>query len=108
MWWNIFNGLHAVMGYRTEMWINDQITSPFGLAVGLGAPVISAWLNAIASDNSYGAGDTIYQDGNFIPSKWEPMGRASAVAVCGHVDDTANDVAPFERPTCLTELWFNN
>lgn len=108
VWWNIFNGLHAVMGYRTEMWINDQITSPFGLSIGLGAPVISAWMNAIASDNSYGTGDTIYQDGNFNPNKWEPMGRASAVAVCGHVDDTANDVAPLERPTCLTELWFNN
>lgn len=108
VWWNIFNGLHAVLGYRTEMWINDGVTGPFGLSIGLGASVVSAWLNAVVSDDSYGAGDATYLDDNFNPNKSEPMGRASAIAICGHGDDTASDIAPLGQATCLTEWWFNN
>src|SRR5207253_3255918 len=29
-WWNIFNGLHAVVGYRTHMWIGDSVMPEFG------------------------------------------------------------------------------
>ena len=108
VWWNVFNGLHAVLGYRTEMWIGDGVTSPFALAIGLGAPMVPAWLQAVVSDDSYGADDATYLDDNFNPKKIEPMGRASAVAVCGHGDDTATDVEPLGRATCLTEWWFNN
>jgi len=108
VWWNIFNGLHAVLGYRTEMWINDGVTSPFAMSIGLGAPIVSAWLNAIVSDDSYGANDATYLDDNFNPKKLEPMGRASAIAVCGHSDDTATDVEKLGRANCLTEWWFNN
>lgn len=105
IWWNIFNGLHAVIGYRTDMWINDGVTGPFGFFVGLGAALVPAWLNEVASNDSYDDGDT-YHDGN--RNMDEPMGRASAVAVCGHSDDTANDLAPLGRPGCLTEWWFDN
>jgi hypothetical protein len=105
VWWNIFNGLHAVVGYRTEMWIDDDVTGPFGFFIGLGAPVVPAWLSEVAGNDSYDDGDT-YHDGNRDID--EPMGRASAVVVCGHTDDTAADVAPLPRPNCLTEWWFNN
>lgn len=105
MWWNIFNGLHAVLGYRTEMWIDDDVTGPFGLCIGLGAPVVSAWLNEVAGNDSYDDGDT-YHDGN--RNMDEPMGRASAIAVCGHGDDTANDVGSLGPADCLTEWWFEN
>jgi|HubBroStandDraft_1064217.scaffolds.fasta_scaffold00199_16 hypothetical protein len=106
VWWNIFNGLRAVVGYRTEMWINDGVTSPFGLAVGLGMPVISAWFTSIASNSNYGANDATYFDQDRQIT--EPMGRASAIAVCGHGDDTANDIASIGPADCLTEWWFNN
>jgi len=105
IWWNIFNGLHAVVGYRTDMWIDDDVTGPFGFFVSLGASFVPAWLNEVASNDSYDDGDT-YHDGN--RNMDEPMGRASAVAVCGHSDDTANELAPLGRPDCLTEWWFNN
>jgi Family of unknown function (DUF6345) len=106
VWWNIFQGMHAALGYRTEMWINDGVTSPFGLLLGLGAPVISAWFNSITSNDLYGANDTTYVDDNRHIS--EPMGRASAIAVCGHGDDTANDIGSLGPASCLTEWWFNN
>jgi hypothetical protein len=105
VWWNIFNGLHAVVGYRTEMWIDDDVTGPFGLFIGLGAPVVSAWLNEVASNDSYDDGAT-YHDGNRGID--EPMGRASAVAVCGHSDDIVSQVGSLGRPGCLTEWWFDN
>jgi hypothetical protein len=106
VWWNIFNGMHAAVGYRTEMWINDGVTSAFGLSMGLGAPVISAWFNSIASNSNYGANDATYLDDN--RGIIEPMGRASAIAVCGHGDDTASDIASLGPADCLTEWWFNN
>ena len=105
VWWNIFKGLHAVTGYRTEMWINDGATSPFGLSIGLGAPFVSAWLNAVSSDDSYDDGSTYFDDNRDI---WEPMGRASAIAVCGHGDDNVTNLGSLGAATCLTEWWFGN
>ena len=50
VWWNTFQGLHAALAYRTEMWINDEVTFRFAFFAGLGAPV-----------NVYGhADDTIF------------------------------------------------
>jgi hypothetical protein len=105
VWWNIFQGIHAVAGYRTEMWINDGATGPFGFSIGFGAPVVSAWLNSVASDDAYDDGAT-YFDGN--RNITEPMGRASAIAVCGHGDDTVNNLGSLGPANCLTEWWFNN
>jgi hypothetical protein len=105
VWWNIFQGIHAVVGYRTDMFIDDGVTYPFGFWIGLGAPVVSSWLNAVMSDDSYGPG-VVYYDGN--RQMIEPMGRASAVAVYGHVDDTVNDLGSLGPAECLTEWWFDN
>ena len=106
VWWNIFQGMHAAVGYRTEMWIDDGVTSPFGLLMGLGAPVVSAWFSSIASNDLYGANDQTYFDNHRQIT--EPMGRASAIAVCDHGDDTANDIGSLGPASCLTEWWFNN
>jgi Family of unknown function (DUF6345) len=105
VWWDIFNGLHAVVGYRTEMWIGDHVVGPFGFVISLGAPVVPAWLNDIASDDSYDDGATYYDSNRMIK---EPMGRAAAVAVCGHSDDIVSQVDSLGRADCLTEWWFNN
>jgi hypothetical protein len=105
VWWNIFDGLHAVVGYRTEMWIADGVTGPFGFAIGLGAPIVSTWINEVVTDSAYNPDATYTDDNRNIT---EPMGRPSAVAVCGHSDDTAADVAPIPAATCLTEWWIGN
>src|SRR5262249_53008131 len=98
VWWNIFKGLHAAVGYRTRMYSDDDVTGPFGYDIGLGAPVVSAWLNEVAASDSYDDGD-MYFDGN--RKMKELMGRPSAVAVCRHSDDTASDIGPVGRTTCL-------
>ncbi len=106
IWWDLFKGLHAVVGYRTEMWIEDGVTGPFGRAIGLGAPVVSAWMNAVVTNSNYGATGATYFDTN--RNMTEPMGRASSVSVVGHTDDTAMNVVPLAPANQLYEWWFNN
>jgi hypothetical protein len=106
VWWDIFRGLHSVVGYRTDMWIDDGVPADVGLWVGLGAAVIPAWFLEIATNNLYVVNDAVYQDKN--RGITEPMGRPSSVNVCGHADDTAEDVDGIDDPTCLFEFWFDN
>lgn len=107
VWWTVFNGMHAVLGYRTEMWINDRVTGGFGVAVGFGAAVVPAWLQHVQADDDYHHNpEDMYLDGNRGFN--EPMGRASAVNVYGHSDDTMHNLNNLGRPSTLTEWWFNN
>lgn len=108
VWWSVFNGLHSVMGFRTEMWIDDGVTTPFGQAVGNGVSVVGAWMNAVLNDQTWYAPSTknTYYDGNRKMD--EPMGRASSVSVCGHTDDVVWDVENLGRPGCLFEWWYDN
>jgi len=105
VWWNIFNGIHAVAGYRTEMWIDDDVMGDFGYYIGIGAPFVPTWINEVASNDSYDDGDTYYDSNRNMN---EPMGRASAVVVCGHSDDMVTHVNSLGRASCLTEWWLNN
>ncbi len=49
VWWNLFGGLHSVMGYRTIMYIADGSMAPYGLQLRLGAPAVAAWLGTVIS-----------------------------------------------------------
>jgi hypothetical protein len=109
-WFRIFNGLHAVVGYRTEMWIGDSVIPTFASKIAKGAPFVSTWLQAVHDDTpdyhtSWGA-DQLYHDGNRNID--EPMGRPSAVFVCGHGYDTVLQTQNLGRPRCLREMWYNN
>jgi len=106
VWWNLFRGLHSVVGYRTDMWIDVGVTTDFGFWVGLGAAIVPAWFLELATNNFYGVSDSIYLDTNRLID--EPMGRASSVSVCGHLDDTAHDVKGLGTPCCLFEMWLDN
>jgi hypothetical protein len=104
-WWNVFNGLHAVVGYRTETYLNDGVFGQFGYNIGLGAAVVPAWLNAVVSADCF-QDNPMYCDPN--RSIMEPLGRASAVVVDGHGDDTAYNIDPLGPATELWEFWFCN
>jgi hypothetical protein len=99
-WWRIFNGLHAAIGYRTIMYINDGVIPKFGRFIALGAPVVPTWLQVVHDDPWYQSG-TLGSDG-------QPVGRASAVTVCGHERDTVLQLGNLGRPGCLQEFWYNN
>lgn len=94
-WWNVFQGLHAVMGSRTEMYFDGgAVNQPFGKSIGNGASVISAWFNATLS----------YYPGSNQP----PMDRPSAITVCGHEPDSAFNTSALPAPNCLTNYWQPN
>jgi uncharacterized protein DUF6345 len=94
-WFTVFQGLHAVMGSRTEMYFDGgAVNQPFGQSIGNGASVISSWFNATLS--------------YYPASKQPPMDRPSAVTVCGHEPDSAYDTATLPAPSCLTNYWQPN
>jgi Family of unknown function (DUF6345) len=107
VWWNIFRGMHSVVGYRTLMTICDQVTSLFGKCVGVGAPVVPSWFQAVLNNADYSSPNDI-QDFNDNRKIYEPRGRASSVSVCGHADDAATYVEGLQNPSCLWEYWLNN
>jgi hypothetical protein len=108
-WFPIFNGMHAVVGYRTEMWIADRVMPTFGRSISQKAPFVSSWLQAIhdnTSDYLPNGQPTLYLDNNRHIN--EPMGRPTAVVVCGHEDDTVVQVENLGKPRCLREFWYDN
>ncbi|MBG6055851.1 hypothetical protein IWX81_002279 [Salinibacterium sp. CAN_S4] len=107
-WWKIFNGMRAALGYRTEMWINDEITYTFGRFAGLGAPMVSNWLSTVITDDSYTPVSTYLEDRHHTPGVTQPMGRPSAVTVLGHADDTIFQVSALPRPSVLQQWWYGN
>jgi hypothetical protein len=109
VWWQIFNGLHAVVGYRTVMFIDDDVLGPFGFDIGSGASVVSAWLNEAITASSYqGDPGPKWCDCKHT-NTWVPMGRPSAVVPDGHGDDTAAyDIDPLNPPSVLWEFWIGN
>jgi hypothetical protein len=104
-WWSVFNGLHAVVGYRTEAFIDDGVFGPFGYQIGLGAAVVPAWLNVVISADCYQS-NPMYCDGNRLIC--EPLGRPSVVVPEGHGDDAAWMTDPIGPATYLWEFWFPN
>jgi hypothetical protein len=103
-WFKMFKGMHTVVGYRTVMWIDDGVGYPFGVNLRMGVPVISAWFNALNGASAYNP-DATYQArcGNS-----PPMGRPSAVTVCGHSNDTIYNQENIPAPSCLTNFWTPN
>lgn len=52
-WWRIFKGLQAAVGFRTTMYINDDISDNFGYSLARGVRVLDAWFSATNSSGSY-------------------------------------------------------
>ncbi|AEU38544.1 hypothetical protein AciX8_4269 [Granulicella mallensis MP5ACTX8] len=94
-WFKVFQGLHAVMGSRTEMLFdNGAINQPFGQNIGNGASVVSAWFNASLS--------------YYPASEQPPLDRPSAITVCGHEPDTVFNTSALPAASCLTNYWQPN
>ncbi|WP_158822082.1 DUF6345 domain-containing protein [Granulicella sp. S156] len=94
-WFKVFQGLHAVMGSRTDMLFDGgAVNQPFGQNIGNGASVVSAWFNATLS--------------YYPASEQPPTDRPSAVTVCGHEPDTVFNTAALPAASCLTNYWQPN
>ncbi|MCX6584371.1 MAG: DUF6345 domain-containing protein [Candidatus Aminicenantes bacterium] len=52
-WWRIFKGLHQAIGFRTTMFINDNISYIFGYYLGRNCRILDSWFYATNSSASY-------------------------------------------------------
>jgi len=103
-WFNLFQGMHTVVGYRTIMWIDDDVTGPYGLSLRFGAPVVSAWFNATTSAAGYQGNPTYPAHCGRTP----PMGRPSTVSACGRQNDWVYDTTALPPANCLINFWQPN
>jgi hypothetical protein len=101
-WWNIFGGVHSVVGYRTIMYIDDDVGFPYGFKLTFFAPAVSGWLNAVSSASAYSGRPMATAHGGIN----RPMGRASTISTCGREDDTVFDTSALPRAGCLRVFWY--
>lgn len=103
VWFKIFNGMRGTYGFRTEMYIDDRVGGPFGVSIGVGAPILSAWFQSLDTSqwgHSTGGGR------NGCPFTQDPgMEYGAAVLVCGREQDSAYDTESLPAPQCLTIWW---
>ena len=82
-WWPVMNGMHAILGYRTDAQADDgSDMENVGSSLANGVSVLNSWLN--------GVGNT---------------GYASIMLVCGHDDDTVFDIGNVGKATCLKNVY---
>jgi hypothetical protein len=122
-WFRVFQGLHLVVGYRTIMYINDNVGEGFGQSIRNGTPVLTAWSHALLTAGDYQSKPRVIahcgrnpaaglKPGDNCPSNNTPgcliMGEPSAVTVCGHSNDTIFDQSNIPAASCLTNFWWWN
>jgi len=104
-WFPVFQGLHNVIGFRTQMWLHDGLNLPFGLVAGLGGDVNAAWFQEIAADPNYNDGYT-YLDTHI--NQYVHMGRASTFIDARDLGHSIYDVTPQTASTTLWNFWMAN
>lgn len=92
VWWGVFKGMHANMGYRTLMHIYNGVGGPYGFALGNGCPVAASWLSC--TDHA------VFNHSN----GWD---YGNVVYVTGRGGDTVYDNAPLPNPGSLTMWWIH-
>ncbi|OCK78204.1 hypothetical protein K432DRAFT_444791 [Lepidopterella palustris CBS 459.81] len=108
-WWDMFNGLHAAVGLRTDGWVSDGVPEAFGAKVAIGVSVIDAWLSTCHDTAHYSGTDYYWwrTNGDQLWKK-DPHGQPSAVTVCGHGDDTIREREKLDPPSCLQMFWWGD
>jgi len=102
VWWDVFNGIHVITGFSTEYLVEDGIGQPLAAAIGLGAGVAAAWMNAVNQASDYNPLQS-YLDPNWGTTYY---GRPIAVFPCGHADDTVFLLDDLGAPDCLGMFWY--
>lgn len=52
-WWRIFKGLRQAVGFRTSMYINDDISYHFGYHIAQNCRVLDSWFHSTDNCSSY-------------------------------------------------------
>jgi hypothetical protein len=97
-WWRIFKGLRQAIGFRTTMYINDDISYKFGFLIARNCRVLDSWFQSTNSCDAYR-----YQRS----TGGSVTGYGAVVMIPGHEGDTIYNIsaAPSATTTGLTIWW---
>lgn len=105
-WWPVFQGLHRVLGYRTQMLLHQaNFDYQFGRDAALGADVASAWYNDNASNYSQFNGYT-YLDTHI--NMYVHYGRVSNFVDTRNGGESIYNVNPQTASGQLNNAWMWN
>ncbi len=92
-WWRVFKGLHQAIGFRTTMYINDDISYNFGWHLAQNCRVLDSWFHATNTCSGYHGSNG--------------FGFGAVVMIPGHEGDTIYSTAPLPPATStgLTIWW---
>jgi hypothetical protein len=118
-WWNIFKGLHAVVGYRTIAYIYDEVGFPFGHNLAIGMSFVNSWLSAAHNSSAYASNPAAICHGGHNPGDFctytgpntifcKPMGRACAIVVRGHENDSVYNTEVLAPANSLNVYWYGD
>ncbi|MCP5046481.1 MAG: hypothetical protein GY940_04865 [bacterium] len=97
-WWRVFKGLRQAIGFRTTMYINDNISYIFGYYIARNCRVLDSWFYATNSSSSYQ---------HQRSSGGSVTGYGAVVMIPGHEGDGIYHInpAPSATTTGLTIWW---
>lgn len=104
-WWPVFQGLHNVIGFRTEMqYPDDALNFWFGWDAARGGDVNAAWFDEVAAIANYGT----YKSQHLIGSPQVRWDRASTMIDARDLGQSIFSVGAQSPSTTLWNFWMSN
>jgi hypothetical protein len=94
VWFQVFQGLHTVLGYHTKVSYRDGVSAAFASHLRDDEPMIRGWMAEIVASSTYQ--DTTH------------YGLGAAVTVCGQGDARPSQLARMSSPACLAAYWLRD
>ncbi len=105
-WWPVFQGLHNVIGFRTQMFYpDDTLNFEFGYDASLGGDINAAWFQEVGA---YDGNDGTYHDGHLIGNPLVHYDRASTMIDGRDLGQSLFNVAAQSASGTLYNFWMNN
>jgi hypothetical protein len=105
-WWPVFQGLHNVIGFRTEMlYPDDGLQFGFGMDAAFGGDINAAWFDEVAA---YDGNDGTYQSQHLNGNPQVHWDRASTMIDGRDLGQSIYSVGAQTASSSLTNFWMGN
>lgn len=105
-WWPVFQGLHNVIGFRTQMlYPDDNLQFGFGYDASLGGDINAAWFQEVAANDP---NDGPYNDSHLIGNPLVHYDRASTMIDARDLGQSIFSVGAQSASSTLWNFWMGN
>jgi hypothetical protein len=105
-WFPVFQGLHNVIGFRTEMFYpDDNLQFGFGYDASVGGDVNAAWFQEVAANDG---NDGTYNDGHLIGNPLVGYDRASTMIDARDLGQSIYSIGAQSPSSTIWNFWMNN